>query len=119
MSFASSADDFAEKRCDLNELLVTHPMATFFWRARGLSMLGAGIADGDILVVNRALAPQPGDVVVAEVDNAFTVKFLRRRAGNWRLCAADPTFPDVIPGDGQQLVVCGVVTAVVKRLRER
>jgi DNA polymerase V len=117
--FASPADDFAEKRCDLNELLITHPMATFFWRARGLSMLGAGIADDDILVVNRALAPLAGDVVVAEVDNAFTVKYLRRRGGKWRLCAADPTFPDVIPRDGQQLVVCGVVTAVVKRLRER
>ena len=73
----------------------------------------------DILVVNRALTPLAGDVVVAEVDNAFTVKYLRKRAGKWRLCAADPTFPDVIPRDGQQLVVCGVVTAVVKRLRER
>jgi DNA polymerase V len=119
VSFASPADDFAEKRCDLNELLITHPMATFFWRARGLSMLAAGIADEDILVVDRALTPLSGDVVVAEVDNVFTVKFLRRRAGRWRLCAADPTYPDVIPRDDQQLVVCGVVIAVVKQLRKR
>lgn len=119
MSFASPADDFAEKRCDLNELLIAHPAATFFWRARGLSMLGAGIADEDILVVDRALRAQAGDVVVAEVDNAFTVKYLRRRAGAWRLCAADPTFPDVIPREGQTLAVCGVVVAVVKRLRAR
>lgn len=117
--FASPADDFAVRRCDLNELLVTHPMATFFWRARGLSMAGAGIADGDILVVNRALAPLNGDVVVAEVDQDFTVKYYRLRGRQPRLCAADPTFPDVVPTEDRKVVVCGVVTAVVKRLRER
>ena len=51
--FPSPADDFAVKRHDLNELLVTHPLATFMWRARGRSMEGAGIQDGDILVVNQ------------------------------------------------------------------
>lgn len=115
--FASPADDFAVRRCDLNELLITHPMATFFWRARGQSMAGAGIGDGDILVVNRALQPLNGDVVVAEVDHDFTVKYLRRRAGQLRLCAADPTFPDIVPTETRTVAVCGVVTAVVKRLR--
>lgn len=115
--FPSPADDFAVKRHDLNELLITHPVATFFWEARGLSMLQAGIGDGDILVVNRALSPQHRDIVVAEVDNDFTVKFLYQRAGRVKLTAADPTFPEIVPRDGQTLSICGVVTCAIKRFR--
>ena len=115
--FPSPADDFAVKRNDLNELLITHPAATFFWRVRGTSMLGAGIADGDILIVNRALNPLHGDIVVAEIDNDFTVKYLHRRAGKVKLVAADPTFPDILLREGQTLSICGVVTGAVKKFR--
>ncbi|WP_354005108.1 LexA family protein [Ramlibacter cellulosilyticus] len=115
--FPSPADDFAEKRHDLNDLLITHPAATFFWRVRGTSMHGAGVADGDILVVNRALDPVHGDIVVAEVDNDFTVKYLHRRAGRVKLVAADPTFPDIVPREGQVLTICGVVTAAIRKFR--
>jgi DNA polymerase V len=116
--FPSPADDFSVKRLDLNELLITHPAATFFWEVGGLSMLGAGIHDGDILVVNRALAAQHMDVVVAEVDGDFTVKFLYKRNGKVKLIAADPTFPEIAFKDGQTLSICGVVTSVVKRFRK-
>lgn len=115
--FPSPADDFAVKRHDLNDLLITHPAATFFWRVRGSSMLGAGIADGDILVVNRALDPLHGDIVVAEIDNDFTVKYLHRRAGKVKLVAADPTFPDILLREGQTLSICGVVTGAIKKFR--
>lgn len=115
--FPSPADDFAVKRHDLNDLLITHPVATFFWEARGLSMLQAGIGDGDILVVNRALSPRHRDIVVAEVDNDFTVKFLYQRGGRVKLTAADPTFPEIVPKDGQTLSICGVVTCAIKRFR--
>jgi DNA polymerase V len=115
--FPSPADDFAIKRHDLNELLITHPVATFFWQVRGMSMQQAGIGDGDILVVNRALAPQHRDIVVAEVDNDFTVKYLYKRAGRLKLVAADPTFPEIVPREGQTLVICGVVTSAIRRFR--
>ena len=115
--FPSPADDFAVKRHDLNDLLITHPAATFFWRVRGTSMLEAGIADGDILIVNRALQAVHGDIVVAEVDNDFTVKYLHRRNGRMKLVAADPTFPDIVPKEGQTVVICGVVTGAVKKFR--
>lgn len=115
--FPSPAADFSLKRQDLNELLITHPAATFFWEVRGTSMLGAGISDGDILVVNRALTPQHRDVVVAEVDNDFTVKYLHRRNGQVSLRAADPTFPPMVLKDGQTLTICGVVTSSIKRFR--
>jgi DNA polymerase V len=115
--FPSPAEELGARRQDLNELLIKHPLATFFWRVRGTSMVQAGIADGDILVVDRALEPRHGDIVVAEVDNDFTVKFLHRRAGRARLVASDPTFPDIVPRDGQTLVVCGVVTCAIKQFR--
>ncbi len=118
--FPSPAADFAVNRHDLNELLITHPAATFFWTVAGKSMFGAGIDEGDILVVNRALASNAkhGDIVVAEVDNDFTVKYLHKRAGQVQLRAADPTFPPIIFKDGQTMTICGVVTSVIKRFRK-
>ena len=118
--FPSPAADFAVKRHDLNELLITHPAATFFWTVAGKSMFGAGIDEGDILVVNRALASNAkhGDIVVAEVDNDFTVKYLHKRASQVQLRAADPTFPPIIFKDGQTMTICGVVTSVIKRFRK-
>ncbi len=116
--FPSPAADFAVKRQDLNELLITHPAATFFWTVRGTSMIGAGIFDGDILVVNRALTPQHQDIVVAEVDNDFTVKYLYKRNGQVQLRAANPTFPPIILKEGQTMIICGVVTSSIKRFRK-
>lgn len=115
--FPSPAADFQVKRHDLNELLITHPAATFFWQARGLSMIDLGIYDGDILVVNRALTAAHRDIVVAEIDGDFTVKQFWRRAGIVSLRAGNPTFPPIIFRDGQTLTVCGVVTATIKRFR--
>ena len=116
--FPSPAADFAVRRHDLNQLLITHVDATFFWEVRGKSMREAGIDDGDILVVNRALTPRHGDVVVAEVDNDFTVKYLDQRAGLVQLRAADPTFPPIVLREGQTLSICGVVTSAIKRFRK-
>ena len=113
--FPSPADDFAIKRHDLNELLITHPEATFFWRVAGKSMVEAGIDDGDILVVNRALTPEHRNIVVAQVDGDFTVKYLYKRNGRVKLVPANPTFPDITFKDGQTLIICGVVTSTIKR----
>ena len=116
--FPSPAADFQVKRCDLNDLLVTHPAATFFWEVRGTSMVEAGISDGDLLVVNRALRPQHMDVVVAEVDGEFTVKHFCQRSGFVSLRAANPTFPPIILREGQTLIICGVVTYTIKKMRQ-
>ncbi|MGC1176345.1 LexA family protein [Polaromonas sp.] len=115
--FPSPAADFAVKRHDLNELLITHPAATFMWQARGLSMIDLGIADSDILVVNRALTPKHGDIVVAEVDGDFTVKQFWRRSGVVQLRAGNATFPPILFRDGQVMTICGVVTATIKRFK--
>lgn len=105
--FPSPAEDFQVQRLDLSELLVRHPQATFFLRA--------GIDDGDLLLVDRALRPANGQVVVAVVDGDFTVKRLQLRAGRVRLRAANATFPDIVPREGQTVEVWGVVTACIKR----
>ena len=115
--FPSPAADFAVKRHDLNELLITHPAATFMWQARGLSMIDLGVADGDILVVNRALNPKHGDIVVAEIDGDFTVKQFWRRSGVVQLRAGNATFPPILFKDGQTMTICGVVTATIKRFK--
>ena len=113
--FPSPAEDFAVKRIDLTQELVTHPQATFLLRVAGASMREAGIDDGDTLVVDRAIKPRHGHIVVAVVDGEFTVKQLYQRAGRVRLKAANPTFPDIEPKDGQTVEVWGVVSSCIKR----
>lgn len=113
--FPSPAEDFAAKRIDLSALLVTHPQATFLLRVRGDSMRDAGIFDGDLIVVNKALKPRHGHIVVAVVDGEFTVKRLHLRDGRVKLKAANSTYPDITPKDGQTLEVWGVVTSTIKR----
>ncbi len=113
--FPSPAEDFAAKRIDLTDVLITHPQATFLLRVSGESMKDAGIFDGDMLVVNRALKPQHGHIVVAVVDGEFTVKYLHQQAGCIKLKSANVNYPDITPQEGQTLEVWGVVTASIKR----
>ena len=113
--FPSPAEDFAVKRIDLTEILVTHPQATFLLRVSGESMKDAGIFDGDMLVVDKAIKPRHGHIVVAVVDGEFTVKYFYQRAGWVKLRAANVTFPDITPRDGQTLEIWGVVTCSIKR----
>jgi DNA polymerase V len=116
--FPSPAEDFNCKRVDLTEQLVQHPMATFLLRVRGDSMREAGIHDGCVLVVDKAIRPAHGHVVVAVLDGGdFTVKYLHKRAGLVRLKAANPTFPDIVPREGQVLEIWGVVTASIKQFK--
>jgi DNA polymerase V len=75
--FPSPAQDYVEKRIDLNELLVQHPSATYFVKAAGDSMINAGIDEGDLLVVDSARKAEHGDIVIAAVGGEFTVKKLQ------------------------------------------
>lgn len=115
--FPSPAEDHMVQRCDLVELLSTHPQATYFMRVRGDSMTGAGIHDNDIVAVNRALEARHNSIVVAVVDNEFTCKRFYQRNGRVRLVAANPVYPDIRPKDGQTLEVWGVVTAALTLFR--
>ncbi|WP_412067396.1 translesion error-prone DNA polymerase V autoproteolytic subunit [Rubrivirga sp. IMCC43871] len=120
--FPSPASDYVERALDLNELVIRDEAATYYVRAEGRSAMRAGVWSGDLLVVNAALAPEPGDLVVAFVDGEHTVKrFCRDAAGAY--LAPDPLpeeshrYHEIRFGDGQELLVCGVVTHVVRSLR--
>ena len=117
--FPSPAEQFAAHPLDLNGLLLRHPAASYFLRAAGDSMSGAHIQPDDILVVDRARTPEDGDIVVACIDNEFTMKFFRREAsGAILLEAANPAYP-ALRFSGEQEVRCfGVVTACIHRFRK-
>ncbi len=117
--FPSPADDHLEGSLDLHKLMVKRPAATFFVRASGESMVGAGIRDGDLLVVDRSLQPQDGDVVVATLDGGLTVKSLRRVGDGWELASANPDFPNFPIDPDEGTTVWGVVTHAVSALARR
>ena len=113
--FPSPADDYVERTLDLNEELITKPAATYFLRAGGRSMLGAGIHDGDLLIVDRSITPEPGMVVVAVVDGEFTVKRLSKRSTGLLLTAEHPGYPPISIGPDTDVRIWGVVKWVVHR----
>ena len=114
--FPSPADDYVDVGIDLNEQLIRHPTSTFFLRVSGDSMTGAGIHDGDLLVVDRSLDPRPGRVVVAVLDGGFTLKRLVRHQGRLRLEAANPQYPALeLQGCGE-LQIWGVAIHVIHPL---
>ena len=114
--FPSPADDFIANRLDLNEHLILHPAATFFVRVAGDSMIGAGITDGDILIVDRSLEPTDGKVVIAVVSGELVVKRLRRTEKGWLLLAENDGYPPIEVGEEDEFEVWGVVTNVIHHL---
>ncbi len=114
--FPSPAEDYMEEKLDLNVHLVKHPAATFFVRANGDSMTGAGIFNGDILVVDRSLNPKNQNVVVAIVNGDFTVKKLFASDGNVSLIPENPKYKPIDITDGMDFRIWGVVTYVVHKL---
>ncbi len=114
--FPSPAADFQIHSVDLVDQMGLNQPTTFIARVRGLSMVGKGIDDGDLLVINRAVTPKHGQTVVAVIDNELTCKTLYQRSGVVKLQAANPDFPDIVPKEGQTLMIWGVVTAVIKKM---
>ena len=76
-----------------------------------------GIDDGDMIVVDRALRARHGSIIVAVIDNEFTVKALHNAGGVFKLRAGNPTYPDIVPKENQELKIWGVVTSCIKRFR--
>lgn len=116
--FPSPAEEYLERALDLNELLVQRPEATYFLRVAGESMTGAGIHDGDILVVDRSLAPNNSSVVVALVDGGFMVRYFRMTTEDTALLVADDPGCDpvvVTPESGCEF--WGVVMFVIHRMQ--
>lgn len=111
--FPSPAEDFEDAPLDLNERYIKRPAATYFIRVTGHSMVGAGIHDGDLLIVDRSVKPVPGCIVVAAVNGELTVKRLMQKQGEYYLKAENPVYPAIRFGEGTELRIWGVVQHVI------
>jgi DNA polymerase V len=115
--FPSPADDYAENVLDLGSLVIHHPEATFYVRVTGDSMKGAGIADGDILVVDRALPAAHGSIIIAMVSGEFTVKHLYVKEGTMLLLPANSLYKPISISEDTDFQVWGVVTYSIRKVR--
>lgn len=113
--FPSPAEEVLSDCLTLDELLISNRVATFFVRVTGDSMVEAGILPGDLVIVDRSLAPRHGDVVIAEVDGAWTMKIYHQQNGLITLVAANPHYAPIRPKES--LRIAGVVTGVVRKYR--
>jgi DNA polymerase V len=102
---------------DLNQHLIKHPTATFFVRVAGESMCQAGIHSGDVLIVDRALSPSDGSVVIAVINGELTVKRLSKRKGKLMLVPENQQYPPLAITETTAFEVWGVVTYVIHRVK--
>ena len=114
--FPSPADDYLEGALDLNEHMVKEPAATFFVRARGDSMTGAGIHDGDLLVVDRSREARDGSVVIVSLNGELTVKRYVCRGEQGGREPENPAYQGILLNEEDDVRTWGVVTNVIHRL---
>ena len=115
--YPSPADDYLDSSLDLNQHLIKHPTATFCVRVAGESMREAGIHSGDVLIVDRALTPSDGSVIIAVVNGELTVKRLAKRKGKLLLMPENQQYPPLTITEATTFEVWGVVTYVIHQVQ--
>ncbi|WP_075342940.1 LexA family protein [Tenacibaculum agarivorans] len=114
--FPSPADDFKESRISLDEELIRNKEATFFARVSGQSMIGAGLDDNDLLVIDRSIPPTNNKIAVCFLDGEFTVKRLRVDNKEVWLQPENPDYPIIKITEENNFVIWGIVTNVIKKV---
>lgn len=114
--FPSPADDFKELRISIDQEVVRNEEATFYARVSGESMQGAGLDDGDLLVIDRSMEPQHDKIAVCYIDGDFTVKRLKVTADGVFLIPENPKYQPIKVTEENELIIWGIVTYVVKKL---
>ena len=112
----SPAYDFKETRISLDKVAVKNEAATFYARVDGQSMIGAGLDDGDLLVIDRSLEPQDGKIAVCLIDGDFTVKRLKVEKDCIWLMAENKRYKPILVTEENELMIWGIVTHVLKAL---
>ncbi len=112
--FPSPADDFIELTIDLNKFLVKHKDTTFFARVKGHSMKNAGIYDGDLLVIDKSLAPQDGKIAICQIDGEFTVKRIKIEKEIVWLIAENEEYKPIKVTPENELMIWGIVIHSIK-----
>ncbi len=113
--FPSPAEESLADTLSLDDLLIQNREATFLLKVSGDSMSGAGILPGDMVIVDKGQVPKSGDIVIAEVDGEWTMKYLRKRKDGVALLPANPKYQPIKPKN--ELKIAGVVTAVVRKYK--
>ena len=114
--FPSPADDFKEYKISLDKTLVRNKEATFYAKVSGQSMVGAGLDDGDLLVVDKSLEPQHNNITVCFIDGEFTVKRLHVNKGEVYLLPSNPAYKPIKITNDNDFQIWGIVTHVIKKL---
>ena len=112
--FPSPADDYLDKKLDLNEHLIKHPASTFFVKVKGDSMVGAGINSGDMLIVDRYIKARNKKIVVAILNGDFTVKRFHEKGDKQYLMSENPEYQPIEITEGMDFEVWGVVIHVIR-----
>lgn len=114
--FPSPADDFKEFKISLDKTLVKNKEATFYARVSGQSMIGAGLDDGDLLIVDRSLEPKHNKIAVCFIDGEFTVKRLQISNKKVFLKPENPNYKPIEVTEDNNFIIWGIVTHVIKRV---
>lgn len=114
--FPSPAADFMENNIDLNKELSENPLATFYIKVKGNSMMDAGIHDKDVLVVDRSLEPQNNKIAVCFIDGEFTVKRIILEKDCLYLMPENSNYTPIKVTEENQLIIWGIVTYVIKKM---
>lgn len=116
--FPSPAEEYLQESLDFNRDLVKHPHATFYARVVGDSMIDAGIKEGDIAVIDRSLEPHDGSIIVAYINNEFTIKYLdlsHKSDGYIELRPGNPRYQPIRVNEGDAFEVWGVLSFVIHK----
>ena len=114
--FPSPADDFKEVRISLDKELVKNKEATFYAKVSGESMVGAGLDDGDLLVIDRSLDPESGKIAVCFIDGEFTVKRIKKVGDRLYLMPENKKYKRIEIKEENELIIWGVVEYVIKKV---
>ena len=114
--FPSPADDFKEVRISLDRELVKNRESTFYAKVSGDSMIGAGLDDGDLLVIDKSLNPENGKIAVCFLDGEFTVKRIKKEKNNLYLMPENRNYKPIELKEENQLIIWGVVQYVIKKV---
>jgi DNA polymerase V len=114
--FPSPAEDFTEQRLSLDDELVKNKEATFYAKVSGQSMIGAGLDDNDLLVIDRSLEPENNKIAVCFLDGEFTVKRLRVSEDEVWLQPENPNYPIIKITEDNNFLIWGIVTNVIKKV---
>ncbi len=116
--FPSPAEDYIDRRINLDRLLIKHPASTFFVKVKGTSMVKAGIHDNDLLIVDRSLYPKNGSIVIAIIDNEFTIKRISITNKKIYLLPENDEFKPIEIKSETDFQIWGVVTYVIHSLQD-